>query len=96
MRRFVVSAFAIALLSPAVARAEVSVQLSGQGKFVRVVTLTKGDRIWRQVRGHVPAAQLLNPLGDTYGDLAPVIATNPRTGQPWAIWPQNEIGRAHV
>lgn len=96
MRRFVVSAFAIALLSPAVARAEVSVQLSAQGKFVRVVTLTKGDRIWRQVRGHVPAAQLLNPLGDTYGDLAPVIATNPRTGQPWAIWPQNDGNRKRL
>jgi hypothetical protein len=63
-------------------RAEVSVQVNGDGKVVRVVTLTKGGRIWRQVRGHVPAAQLLNPLGDTFGDHRPVIATNPKTGSP--------------
>jgi hypothetical protein len=96
MKRFVGAVFAIALLAPALARAEVSVQVNAEGKVVRVVTLTKGGRIWRQVRGHVPAAQLLNPLGDTYGDLAPVIATNPRTGQPWAIWPQNDGNRKRL
>jgi hypothetical protein len=96
MRRLIVSVFAIVLVAPALARAEVSVQVNAEGKVVRVVTLTKGGRIWRQVRGHVPAAQILNPLGDTYGDLAPVITTNPRTGQPWAVWPQNDGNRKRL
>lgn len=94
----IVSTLAVALLTPLAARAEVSVQVSHDGKVTRVIVLTKGGagRIWRQVRGHVPAAQLLNPLGDTYGDLAPTIATNPTTGRPWAVWPQNEGNRKRL
>jgi hypothetical protein len=97
MRRLAfVSGLVVALLAPAVARAEVSVQVNGDGQVTRVVVLAKGGRIWRQVRGHVPAAQLLNPLGDTYGDLAPVIATHPKSGQPWAVWPQNDGNRKRL
>jgi hypothetical protein len=94
----IVSTLALALLTPLAARAEVSVQVNPDGSVKRVVLLTKGasGRIWRQVRGHVPAAQLLNPLGDTYGDLAPTIAVNPRTGQPWVVWPQNEGNRKRL
>ena len=97
-RIVVVSSLALALLTPLAARAEVSVQLSPDGKVTRVVVLSKrgSGRIWRQVRGHVPAAQLLNPLGDTYGDLAPTIATNPTTGRPWAVWPQNDGNRKRL
>jgi hypothetical protein len=97
MRRLaLVSGLAVALLAPAVARAEVSVQVNGDGKVTRVVVLAKGGRIWRQMRGHVPAAQLLNPLGDTYGDLAPVVAMHPKTGQPWVVWPQNDGNRKRL
>ena len=94
----IVSTLALALLTPLAARAEVSVQVNPDGKVTRVIVLSKGGsgRIWRQVRGHVPAAQLLNPLGDTYGDLAPTIATNPKTGQPWVVWPQNEGNRKRL
>jgi hypothetical protein len=38
----------------------------------------------------VPLEAMLNPLGDTYGDLAPTIATHPMTGNPWVVWPRNE------
>jgi len=97
MKRFaLLSGFALVLILPAAARAEVSVQVNADGKVSRVVVLTKGGRVWRQVRGHVPAAQLLNPLGDSYGDLAPVIAMHPKTGQPWAVWPQNEGNRKRL
>lgn len=96
MKRLVVSAVAVLLLAPAVARAEVSVQVNAEGKVTRVFTLTKGGRVWRQVRGHLPASQLLNPLGDTYGDLAPTIALHPKTGQPWAVWPQNDGNRKRL
>jgi len=95
-RLALVSSLAVALLAPAVARAEVSVQVNGQGQVTRVVVVAKGSRIWRQVRGHVPAAQILNPLGDTYGDLAPVIAIHPKTGHPWAVWPQNDGNRKRL
>lgn len=94
----IVSTLAVALLTPLAARAEVSVQVNRDGKVLRVVVLSRGGsgRIWGQVRRHVPAAQLLNPLGDTYGDLAPTIAMNPKTGQPWAVWPQNEGNRKRL
>lgn len=94
----IVSTLALALLTPLAARAEVSVQVNRDGKVLRVVVLSRGEsgRIWRQVRGHVPAAQLLNPLGDTYGDLAPTIAIHPKTGNPWVVWPQNEGNRKRL
>ena len=81
-------------LLPTLARGEVSVQVDVRGRFKRMVVLTRGSgpglEIWKQMRGRVPAAWLLNPLGDTYGDLAPVVAIQPTTGLPWAVWPANE------
>lgn len=84
----------VLLLQPLVARAEVSVQLDRQGQVKRVIYLTghsrQGAVIWGQVRARVPLERMLNPLGDTYGDLAPTIATHPVTGNPWVVWPRNE------
>ena len=90
----------IVALLPAVARAEVSVQLDRQGNVKRVVFLTKesGGRtaIWSQMRGRIPLEVLLNPLGDTYGDLRPVIATHPVTGMPWVVWARNEGNQKRI
>jgi hypothetical protein len=87
-------------LAPALARAEVSVQLDAQGRFKRLVVLARGNgprmEIWKQMRGRVPAGWILNPLGDTYGDLAPVVAIQPTTGLPWAVWPANEGNRKRL
>lgn len=81
-------------LAPAAVRAEVSVIVDGHGRVRRVVFLTKdGSRssvVWKQVRPRVPLEELLNPLGDTTGDLAPSIAVHPQTGRPWVVWPRNE------
>ncbi|HKQ98473.1 MAG TPA: hypothetical protein VJV75_11405 [Candidatus Polarisedimenticolia bacterium] len=88
--RFLVGA-AVLLLLPAAARAEVSVVLDGHGRVRRVVVVSRSaDSIWGQVRARVPLETMLNPLGDTRGDLAPSIAIHPKTGQPWAVWPRNE------
>lgn len=84
----------ILAILPSMVRAEVAVQLDRRGAVKNVVTLfrTSGPRpvIWGQVRGRVPMQVMLNPLGDTYGDLAPTLAINPVTGRPWAVWPRNE------
>ena len=84
----------ILVLQPLLAHAEVSVQLDRQGNVKRVHILTAGSRrgsgIWSQVRPRVPLEHMLNPLGDTFGDLAPTIAMHPLTGTPWAVWPRNE------
>jgi len=81
-------------LLPSFARAEVSVQLDVHGRVKRLVVLTRGNgpglEVWKQMRGRVPVAWILNPLGDTYGDLAPALAVQPTTGLPWAVWPANE------
>jgi hypothetical protein len=81
-------------LVPATVRAEVSVIVDGHGRVRRVVYITKeGTRtsvVWKQVRPRVPLDELLNPLGDTTGDLAPTIAVHPQTGRPWVVWPRNE------
>lgn len=89
--RFLVAAAVLAIV-PGAARAEVSVMVDTHGRVKRVVVMSRGkaDSIWSQVRARVPAATLLNPLGDTYGDLAPSIAIHPVTGQPWAVWPHND------
>lgn len=88
------------MLLPAAARAEVSVQVDHQGRIRRVNVLTResaGRRvIWGQVRGRQPFSALLNPLGDTYGDLAPVVATHPATGRPWVVWPRNEGNQKRI
>jgi hypothetical protein len=81
-------------LVPGAARAEVSVLVDGQGRVRRVVYITRDNTrsaiVWKQVRPRVPLEELLNPLGDTTGDLAPSIAVHPRTGLPWVVWPRNE------
>jgi hypothetical protein len=88
------------LLVPILAHSEVSVHLDRQGKLKRVVYLTRGSGsqavIWGQLRGHLPLEQQLNPLGDTYGDLAPTLATHPVTGFPWVVWPRNEGNQKRI
>lgn len=89
--RYLVAAAVLALL-PAAAQAEVSVMVDARGRVKRVVVMSRGGTgtIWSQVRARVPLETMLNPLGDTTGDLAPTIAIHPKTGHPWAIWPRNE------
>lgn len=93
-RRFAVVCVGLALsFAAGQARAEVSVRLDADGQFKRMVILTRSAGrpvVWAQVRARLPLEQILNPLGDTYGDLAPSIALNPITGNPWAVWPHNE------
>lgn len=94
-RKVALVAFGVVVsLLPSFARAEVSVQLDVHGRFKRMVVLTRGNgaglEIWKQMRSRVPAAWLLNPLGDTYGDLAPAIAIQPTSGLPVAVWAANE------
>lgn len=82
----------LAILVPVLGIAEVSVQLTRDESFRRVVYLTRSGRsqvVWRQVRPFLPQEVLLNPLGDTLGDLPPVIATNPISGRPWVFWSRN-------
>jgi hypothetical protein len=74
------------------ALAEVSVQLNRDGSFGRVLYLARPGRtpvVWAQVRPYLPLEHLLNPLGDTLGDLPPVIATNPVDRRPWVFWSRN-------
>ncbi|MFQ5878104.1 MAG: hypothetical protein ACE5JH_10530 [Acidobacteriota bacterium] len=82
------------LLTPGLSRAEVSVVLDPQDGSVRKVLFLRGGgrdagTIWKQVRAGVPLELMLNPLGDTLGDLAPTIRTDPVSGAPWVVWPAN-------
>jgi hypothetical protein len=81
------------LIVPTLALAEVSVQLDSRGNFKRFWYLTapagRRDFVWRQVRPYLPQNVLLNPIGDTLGDKAPVIQVSPATGYPWVVWPKN-------
>jgi len=90
---------ALALL-PAAARAEVSVLVDAHGRVKRVVYMTRDTGrstvVWKQVRPRVPFASLLNPLGDTTGDLPPTIAIHPQTGRPWVVWPRNEANQKRL
>src|SRR5262245_7621185 len=83
---------ALAIL-PSTVRAEVSVLVDGHGRFLRVLVLRpsrgEGAAIWRQVRPRIDPRLVLNPLGDTYGDDAPVIQISPATGYPWVVWGKN-------
>ena len=93
-RGFILGAGLLLALLPATARAEVSVLVDGHGRVKRVVYITrdvgKSGVVWKQVRPRVPFDTLLNPLGDSMGDLSPTIALHPATGQPWVVWPRNE------
>ena len=83
---------AILVLGPGQALAEVSVERNRDGSFRKVVALTRGGRtpvVWRQVRPYLPLEVLLNPLGDTLGDLPPVIVAHPQTRRPWVFWSRN-------
>ncbi len=89
------------VLLPTLALAEVSVVVGRDGEVRRVLVLTRGaghgKLIWGQVRPRVPLDQMLNPLGDTYGDLAPAIARNPATGgTPWAFWSMNVANQKRI
>lgn len=80
------------LLLPGIVQAEVSGQRNPRTGEVKVFFLTgvRGNGsaiVWSQVRAGVPHQQILNPLGDTLGDLAPVIRTDPSSGSPWVVWP---------
>jgi hypothetical protein len=81
------------LLLPAVALAEVSVQLDKDGKFKKVHVITQGKGksavVWGQVRKYLPLEVMLNPLGDNLEDGAPHIALHPKTGYPWVVWSMN-------
>lgn len=90
----------ILVLQPLLAHAELSVQVDRQGNVKSVHYLTgrsaRGKVIWGQVRARVPIEAMLNPLGDTYGDLAPTLATHPLTGYPWVVWPKNEGNQKRI
>lgn len=102
-RRFI--AFLVAfcmLLLPAVALAEVSVQLDHDGKFKKVHVLTKADGqgrptvIWGQIRKYLPLELMLNPLGDNLEDGAPRVALHPQTGYPWVVWSMNIANQKRI
>ncbi len=81
------------LCVPALALAEISVQVDHEGKYKRYFYLTRGEgrarAVWQQVRPSVQLPLLLNPLGDNLGDLAPLIRSHPVTGYPWVVWSRN-------
>jgi len=88
------------LLVPAVALAEISVQLDNHGQFKKYFYLTQGEGrsgvVWGQMRGHVPLHLMLNPLGDNLGDLAPRVTTHPTTGFPWVVWSKNVANQKRI
>ena len=89
--RSIVSALVLLLL-PGIALAEVSGKRNPRTGEVKVfyLTGTRGNGsviVWSQIRAGVPQRQILNPMGDTLGDLAPVIRTEPLSGSPWVVWP---------
>jgi hypothetical protein len=93
--RIAVRALGAALLValvPGPVLAEVSVHLNRDGSFGRVLYITRPGRtpvVWAQVRPYLPLEHLLNPLGDTLGDLPPLIVSHPVDGRPWVFWSRN-------
>ncbi len=97
-RRTVTAALAL-LVAHSVAFAEVSVQRNPDGSFKKLHYLTRGGNArvtWGQVRPYLAPGDLLNPIGDNLGDLAPVIRTHPGTGLPWVFWSRNVAGLKQV
>lgn len=88
------------LLLPAVALAEVSVQLDNDGRFKKVHVLTRGEGraavVWGQVRKYLPLELMLNPLGDNLEDGAPRVALHPETGYPWVVWSMNVANQKRI
>ncbi len=100
-RRHVAFLVAISmLLLPAIALAEVSVQLDKDGKLKKVHFLTRGEGragvVWGQVRKYLPLEMMLNPLGDNLEDGAPHIALHPETGYPWVVWSMNIANQKQI
>jgi len=79
------------LLAPAV-RAEVSVQPNGSDLFIK----GHQGKVWVPVRHGVPAHFMLNPDGDSRGDIFGDWALNPYTGYPEVAWSRNEGGNYDV
>jgi len=102
MKRLTVAALVASglLLLPAVALAEVSVQLDNDGKLKKVHVFTRGEGrsavVWGQVRKYLPLELMLNPLGDNLEDGAPHIALHPVTGHPWVVWSMNIANRKRI
>jgi hypothetical protein len=99
-RHAAIVAAILILLAPAVALAEVSVQLDRNGKLRKVHFLASGrggsQVIWGQVRKYLPLEVMLNPLGDNLGDGAPNIALHPKTGFPWVVWSMNIANQKRI
>ena len=82
----------VLLLLPAIALAEVSGKRHPRTGEVKVIYLAgvRGNGsaiVWSQVRAGVSQREILNPRGDSLGDLAPVIRSEPLSGLPWVVWP---------
>jgi hypothetical protein len=87
------------LVTHSVVFAEVSVQRNPDGSFKRLFHLTRGGAAqvtWGQVRPYLAPGDLLNPLGDNLGDLAPIVRMHPVTGLPWVFWSRNVAGLKQV
>jgi len=88
------------LLLPAIALAEVSVQLDNDGKLKKVHVLTRGEGrsavVWGQIRRYLPLEVMLNPLGDNLEDGAPSVALHPQTGHPWVVWSMNVANQKRI
>ncbi|HEU4401747.1 MAG TPA: hypothetical protein VFT43_06540 [Candidatus Polarisedimenticolia bacterium] len=88
------------LIVPGLIFAEVSVKLNPDGSYQRTLFLTRATGrsqiIWGQVRARLPQAQILNPLGDNLGDLAPIIRTNPASRLPWVFWSMNIANQKRI
>ncbi len=71
--------------------AEVSVEVDGQGKYLRTIYIEKATgktlKIWTAF-GNKPTIYPLNPFGDLSNDLRPAIRENPSSGNaPYVVWP---------
>jgi hypothetical protein len=98
-RRTAATAALALLLAHSVAIAEVSVQRNPDGSFKRFFYLTRGGSArvtWGQVRPYLAPGDMLNPLGDNLGDLAPVVRMHPVSGLPWVFWSRNVAGLRQV
>jgi hypothetical protein len=77
----------LALGAPA--RAEVSAEVDAFGTYVRTLVVTTGSarrqKIWTPVRSRTTRL-MLNPEGDTTGDLLPVVRESPLNREPWVVW----------
>lgn len=77
----------LAIAAPA--RAEVSAEVDAFGTYVRTLIVTTGSarrqKIWSPVRSRATRL-ILNPEGDSSGDLLPMIQESPLNREPWVVW----------